>query len=695
MKCLARTLIICEKPDAARRLAEALTESRPASHRKYGLTYYEIEKQNDILIICPALGHLYTVGSKEEVPRRRYPVWDYVWKPLHEVQKGHERQQEWLRAIEELGREADHFINACDFDIEGSIIGYMILKYACQAEEKAGRMKYSTLTKTDLNNAYLNVSSHLDYDIVKAGMCRHEIDWLYGINLSRALTESARKHSERYTTISTGRVQGPTLNFIVEREIEVNNFKPTPYWTIEATVDVNGTLVKAQYSKKTLETETEANHIVDNVKGKSGKINDFKETKMKVSPPYPFDLTTIQTEAHRHIHTSPSQTLRILENLYLQALISYPRTSSQKLPPSIGYRTIFNGIARYPEYKNHSSELLTGPTLKPVEGKKFDPAHPAIYPTGAMPKTNIEPRARKILDLVIKRFMAVFASAALRLNQKASFIVEKEYQFYINGSRIVEQGWFKYYHPYVKPTETIIPTVEKGKEIVVKEIFAQKHYTTPPPRFNPSSLIKEMDNKEIGTKATRAGIIDTLYKRGYIVDEAIRPTLLATKVIEVLNEHCPRIIDVSFTRELETQMNKIETGETSHQTVVTDTIMQLKIIFKKIALQEKEIGKELSEAIRETKIPSVTLKVPCPNCGASLRIIRSKKTKKRFIGCSGAMKGECRFSLPLMQFGTLKILDKYCKKCGFQLVSIKSKRKLPIISCPKCYVEGLANRRES
>ncbi|WP_455369917.1 DNA topoisomerase I [[Eubacterium] cellulosolvens] len=695
MKCLARTLIVCEKPDAARRLADALTESRPALHRRYGLTYYEIEKQNDSLIICPALGHLYTVGSKEEGPRRRYPVWDYVWKPIHEVEKGQEYQQQWLKAIEELGKEADHFINACDFDIEGSLIGYMILKYACHAEEKAGRMKYSTLTKTDLNDAYLNVFPHLDYDIVKAGMCRHEIDWLYGINLSRALTESARKHSDQYTTISTGRVQGPTLNFIVEREIEVNNFKPIPYWTIGATVDVNGALVKAQYSKKTLETETEANHIVENVKGKSGNIDDFRETRMKVSPPYPFDLTTIQTEAHRHFHTSPSQTLRILENLYLQALISYPRTSSQKLPTSIDYRTIFNGINKFPEYKNLSSELIAGSKLNPVEGKKFDPAHPAIYPTGAMPKTGIEPRAKKFLDLVIKRFMTVFASEALRLNQKASFIVAKEYQFYINGSRIVEQGWFKYYHPYVKPTETIIPPVEKGTKVTVKEIFAQKHYTTPPPRFNPSSLIREMDKNEIGTKATRAGIIDILYKRGYIVDEAIRPTLLATKIIEVLNEHCPSIVDVSFTRELETQMNKIETGKTDHRTIVKNTVKELKIIFEKIASHEKEIGRELSEAISETKVQNYTLKIPCPNCGSQLRIIRSKKTKKRFIGCSGAMKGECRFSLPLMQFGTLKILDNYCKKCNFQLVSIKGKRRLPIVSCPKCYVEGLSNKRDS
>jgi DNA topoisomerase-1 len=692
---LARTLIICEKPDAARRLADALTESKPTSHIKYGLTYYEIEKQNDILTICPALGHLYTVGSKEEISRRKYPVWDYLWKPIHEVEKGHDRQKEWLRAIEELGKDSDHFINACDFDIEGSLIGYMILKYACQAEEKAGRMKYSTLTKTDLINAYQNISSHLDYDIVKSGMCRHEIDWLYGINLSRALTESARKHSEQYATISTGRVQGPTLNFIIEREMEIKNFKQTPYWTIETTVDVNGTPVKAQYLKKTLETETEANQIVENVKGKSGKINDVRESKMQVSPPYPFDLTTIQTEAHRHFHTSPSQTLKIIENLYLRALISYPRTSSQKLPSSIGYRSIFNGINKFPEYKRLSSELLTSPTLKPIEGKRFDPAHPAIYPTGVMPKPSIEPRAKKFLDLVIKRFMAVFASAALRLNQKASFIVDDEYQFYINGSRIVKQGWFKFYHPYVKPTETIIPPVEIGKEVLIKEIFAQKHYTAPPPRFNPSSLLREMNTNEIGTKATRAGIIDTLYKRGYIIDEAIRPTLLATKVIEVLNAHCPKIIDISFTRELETQMNKIESGDTSHGTVITDTIRELKIIFGKIASYEKEIGKGLSEAIRESKTQSVTLKTPCPNCGASLRIIRSKRTKKRFIGCSGAMKGGCKFSLPLMQLGILKILDAFCKKCGFQLVSIKSKRKRPIISCPKCYVEGLANRRES
>ena len=168
---------------------------------------------------------------------------------------------------------------------------------------------------------------------------------------------------------------------------------------------------------------------------------------------------------------------------------------------------------------------------------------------------------------------------------------------------------------------------------------------------------------------------------------------MATKVIEVLNEYCPRIIDASFTRELEIQMNKIETGVTNHQTVVTTILKQLKTIFKKIASHEKEIGKELSEAIKETKVQSYTLKVPCPDCGSKLRIMISKKTKKRFIGCSGAMKGTCKFSLPLMQFGNLRILDRYCKKCNFQLISIKGKRRRPIVSCPKCYVEELSNKR--
>jgi len=688
-----RTLVICEKPDAARRLAEALADTEPSTHRKHGLTYFEVTRKDERITICPALGHLYVVDSKDVSPRRIYPVWDFSWKPKYEVERGYERQRGWLRAIQELAEEAERFINSCDYDTEGSLIGYMILKYACGgADRKAGRMRFSTLTRSDLNQAYVNVTDKLDYELAQAGMCRHEIDWLYGVNLSRAITESAREYSNRYATISTGRVQGPTLRFIVEREVEVAIHVPVPYWTIEVTVAIDGVLTEAEYSKEKLETKAEAERVVNDVDKRSGLVEDIQERSVRIEPPNPFDLTTIQSETYRHFRMSPSQTLRILERLYLEALISYPRTSSQKLPPSIGYREILEGLARNPEYKRLSADLLSQPTLRPREGKKFDPAHPAIYPTGQLPKRRLEPRESRVLDLVTKRFMATFAAAATRQSLKVTMRVGQEYLFYIHGSRLIHPGWTRYYEPYVKFAETVLPKIELGQEVTFKEVTLRERFTTPPPRYNPSSLLRKMEESEIGTKATRAEIIDILYKRGYVLGETIRPTPLANKVIEVLKKHCPKIVDVSFTRELEVLMSRIELGEERREAVVIEAVEQLKPIIEQLKTNEDEVGRDLSEAIREMRLQNISLKVPCPSCGLQLRIIRSKKTKKRFIGCSGAWVSGCRFSLPLPQFGTIKLLDRYCGRCGFQLVKTVGSRGRSLISCPKCYVEGFKRK---
>ncbi len=688
MEILSRTLIICEKPDAARRLAEALTDDPVSEHRKYGLTYYEIVRQGEETAICPALGHLYVVDSKDDSSRRAYPVWEFSWKPKYRVEKGYESQRGWLRAIQELGIGVDRFINACDYDIEGSLIGYMILKYACNgADRKASRMRFSTLTRVDLREAYLNLSPELDYQLAQAGMCRHEIDWLYGVNLSRALTESARSHSGRYATISTGRVQGPTLRFIVDREIEIVTHVSIPYWTIDATVDISGVLVETQYSRKKIDDKAEAEGIVTQISGKSGYIEELQESNVKVRPPIPFDLTSVQSEAYQHFRASPSQTLRILERLYLDALISYPRTSSQKLPASIGYRTILEGLKRNPEYRELSAELMSQSALKPTEGNKTDSAHPAIYPTGQQPKRQLEPRERRILDLVTKRFMAAFASTGTRLIQRATIKVADEYTFHIHGSRLTYPGWIRYYEPYSEFTEVSLPPLRVGQEITFNRISAQEHFTAPPTRYNPSSLLIEMENNGIGTKATRSEIIDILYRRGYILDESIKASPLAEKVIEVLEKHCPKIVDVTFTRDLELQMSKIEFGEAKHENVVAMAIEQLKPIMRQIKSSEEEIGRDLSDAVREMNLQRITLKVPCPNCGLQLRVIRSKSTKKRFIGCSGAWTGNCRFSLPLPQFGTLQLLNRYCQRCGFQMVKSRGMRGRPLITCPKCYVE--------
>lgn len=214
------TLIITEKPDAALHVAEALgTKGEPKKRGHGGVPFFEVQGDGGRILVCSALGHLYAVTADSDEKRSQYPVWNFSWKPKYLVERGQARQERWIRSISEIVKEADRFINACDFDIEGSLIGYTVLKYACNgADRKAQRMKFSTLTAKELRDAYARILPELDFSLAFAGMCRHEVDWLYGINLSRALTQSALKVSKRYSTLSTGRVQGPTLRFVVERE---------------------------------------------------------------------------------------------------------------------------------------------------------------------------------------------------------------------------------------------------------------------------------------------------------------------------------------------------------------------------------------------------------------------------------------------------------------------------------------------
>lgn len=174
----------------------------------------------------------------------------------------------------------------------------------------------------------------MDYPLINSGMCRHEVDWIYGVNLSRVLTNWAHQYGGTYSTLSTGRVQGPTLRFIVDREKEISCFIPTPYWTIETTIEVQDHSVSAQYQKERIGSRDEAEKVIRECSGKEGRITDIESLRSKIPPPPPFDLSALQAEAYRHFGLRPSHTLGMAERLYLDALISYPRTSSQRLPPA-------------------------------------------------------------------------------------------------------------------------------------------------------------------------------------------------------------------------------------------------------------------------------------------------------------------------------------------------------------------------
>ena len=678
------TLIIAEKPDAAERIALALN---PNFKKKveYKIPYYELEKNGEKIFVVPASGHVYTV-TQTIGGRDYYPVFTFDWAPKYEVEKGAKRTKNIIKLFKKLGSNAGELINASDFDVEGSLIGYTILKYACNGREnEAKRMKFSTLTKEELNYAYENLMPHLDFEMVEAGRTRHEVDWLYGVNLTRALTLSAVKQNGKYTTLSIGRVQGPTLNFVVQREVEIRSFVPTPYWEIKALAEINGSEYELKFEKEKIFKKIDAEKVVNECLNKHGKIISVEEREIRRNPPEPFDLGSLQREAYRFFGFTPRRTLDVAERLYLNALISYPRTSSQKLPPTINYQKILEGLMANPKYMEKAKILISQKELKPREGKKEDPAHPAIYPTGNLPEKELTVDEQKIYDLVVKRFMATFSKPSKRLSTKIS-IECNGYKYFLYGGRIVEEGWMFFYHPYFEVEEIILPKLKVGEEVLLRDVKYVTKFTEPPPRYNPASLLRVMEENNIGTKATRAEIIETLYERGYIRGEKIVATDIGFEVVEALNKYCPEIISVELTRSLEEKMDKIENRMEKRENVLVEAVNQLKPILTRLKTVENQIGLELSEAI-QAEFLRKRLVGPCPKCGdGKLIILRSRKTLKRFIGCTNFFVGKCKMALPLPQKASVQTTEKPCKVCGWPTIIVKPYKRRPFNVCinPEC-----------
>lgn len=667
------TLIITEKPDAAERIASAISTSGKAKKTvKNGVPYYEA-KRNETVIVVPALGHLYTVTSKKR-EKGNYPIFDLQWVPRYVVERGAGRIRTWLSVISELSNDAEVFFDACDYDIEGSIIGYCILKYACGGKEKtAKRMKYSTLTKKELEKAYAQVLPNLDFSLIEAGLTRHEVDWLYGVNLSRALTTAAKKYSGYYSTLSTGRVQGPTLKFIEVREKKIRCFVPTPYWKVKAKVIIAGSVFEVE-NREDITTKTEANAIVARCKTKVGTVEKVNIEEFLQKPPYPFDIGSLQSEAYNLFKYSPIYTLSIAQRMYLDALISYPRTENQQLPQSIGYNNILKKLNKNREYTSVTSELLAKSALKPTEGKTEDLAHPAIYPTGDIPDRTLNSSEKNILDLIVRRFLAVFGEPAIWQRIRMITAIGGS-QFELNGKRILKEGWLHSYKPYIHLEDKPLPSLKEGQKLDIKKIVVENMFTKPLSRYNPSSLLKKMQSEEIGTKVTRAGTIQTLYERKYIKGEKIMVTDLGFEVIEILRKHCPSVVSIELTRKLEKRMNEIQMRNETKQNTLNEAIAILKLSTQELKENENVIGSRLTQAIRKSKLEERVIGA-CPICtNGKLVILHSKKTGKRFVGCTNYFEDRCKIAFPLPQKGNIKTTGKVCKVCGWPTVRIWEKGK--------------------
>lgn len=681
-----RITILAEKPKAADKIASALSEIGDLNVMTYrGIKYYKIKKDSTIIYVTYALGHLYTLQETRPRYFKRYPIFSLEWALNMKQGKRRGSIKKIVSLLNKLSSESDEIINACDYDIEGSTLGYNAIRFAKRKNNSAiTRMKFSSLTKKEILDSFDNRDSKLDRYYAIAGISRHLIDFIWGVNLTRLLTDLAVSASGVHSLISIGRVQGPTLYYIVKREREINTFVPVPYWNIQGKFkEKEGKIIEAVYTGNPVEREKDAYYIKNYVENiKKGVIKDIRRGKRRYSPPTPFNLIDLQSEAYTNFGFKPSRTLVIAEQLYLEALITYPRTDSQKYPYGIDHKEILSGLYKLDAYRKIVKKTFTvNPTLSPSIGKKDDPAHPAIFPTGETPKRELSIDEKKLFDMIIRRYLATFYPPVI-MDTLRIVIETGKYQFTVNGRRISDKGWLETYFPYTNIGENMLPNLRKGDQLDIHEIIAENKFTLPPRRYTQRSLLLKMEKDGIGTKATRSQIIDTLYQRNYIKGESIEPTELGMTLIEILERKIPKIISLEMTREMERNLeNILEEPDLSKKVLVNSVETVSNIILS--VMGEEILGRELDSMSKSTRYKKRVLG-KCPVCGkGNLIIVVSKKTGKRFVGCTNYP--TCKASMPLPQRGIIRSAG-VCKKCGWPLIKVtigkKSFTTCVNINCP-------------
>ncbi|MEM2278199.1 MAG: DNA topoisomerase I [Zestosphaera sp.] len=581
-------LVIAEKPKAADKIAAALNLSIKKVIN--GVRVWSGFFNGRRFLVAPAVGHLFSLDTEES----GFPVFTYKWVPRWLVEKESKYARKYYEVLKSLARDASEYVNACDYDIEGSVIGYLIIKNFGDLS-RSRRAKFSSLTQEELVSAFKNLQP-LDVKMVEAGLCRHEIDWIWGINVSRALMSFYKKVFSSFKVLSAGRVQTPTLIEVFKKHVERESFVPEVRFSISMKLKIgDGELnVRSDFGKDLSEEEANSLRLAIKRAGKARVVN-VKSRIEVLRPPPPFNLPDLQYEAYRIAKISPAETLNIAESLYLDQLISYPRTNSQKLPKTLNHRTILKNLSALQTYKEYVSELLKKPSLIPVEGVKEDPAHPAIHPTGYLPRETLKDKERIIYDLIVRRYLASLSDEAqLRISTYVLKVLDLE--LVITSQELVRENWLRIYN-YKKVSTTKKFFLRLGEEVPILDVRVVKTFSKPPATYTKSSLLEWMEKSGIGTEATRAEIIETLFKRGYLKQTAsgIDITELGSVVSTISANLFSELSSVQLTREVEEKLNKIIVGETTREEVVKEVISVLrpKLVNVKKLLESNESISEL------------------------------------------------------------------------------------------------------
>ncbi|MBD3312414.1 DNA topoisomerase I [archaeon] len=652
-------LIICEKQVAAKRITAIISSDDYKTKKKYKVPYYSFKDH----LVVGLSGHVLKVDFPE-----KYSSWTKV--PLKELALAElvylNDKLRIIKLVKALAKQADDVVIATDFDTEGESIGLEAVNIIKSVKDlPVKRMHYSAITPDEINSSYNNLTA-LDYNLAFAADTRREIDLIWGAVLTRFLSLSTKRLGNSY--LSAGRVQSPTLSLIVEREKERNKFKPLPYWQFPLKIKKDGVVFTARYSKKRVFDK----ELKDELSGLKPPIAVVKKVgvKERVSkPPTPFNTTSFLREA-ANLAFSGVNAMRIAESLYLKGFISYPRTDNQVYPKSIDTKKILDSF-KGTSYEPLLDFLKKG--LKPTRGSKQTRDHPPIHPTGVEPK-GLKKDEKRVYDLIVRRFISTFARKCVEEITRVRLDVEG-YDFVSRGYRVVSPGWRGVY-TFSAKEDNVLPGLAGGDSLKVVSLKCVSKKTKPPRRYGHGTIIKAMNDLNLGTKSTRPAIIQKLVRRHYLFSsKSLEPTPIAMAVMNALDSYANLITEPSMTRELEDDMELIANGEVSKEEVVNKSRELLLKALEVLTKHQEGIAERIWDGIHESRVVGSCLK-----CGKDMVIITSKRTGKRFIGCEGYP--NCHNSYPLPQHGLLRINNTVCSDCGLHKMILIRKGKRPFSFCP-------------
>ncbi len=671
-------LIVTEKDNAARRIADILSGGTYESSRENGVNVYEWGGKR-----CVGLsGHVVGVDFPPE-----YSDWRDV-EPVELIDADVEKtatKENIVATLRILARKADRATIATDYDREGELIGKEAYEIVREVNDEIPirRVRFSSITENEVQRAF-EEPDDLDFDLAAAGEARQIIDLIWGAALTRFLSLSAGQLGNDF--ISVGRVQSPTLKLIVDREREIQAFDPESYWELFADLQKDETTFEAQYfyrdedgnEAERIWEEATAEDVYDLLSDRdTATVVDVTRRTRTDTPPTPFNTTQF-IRAASAIGYSAKRAMSIAEDLYTAGYITYPRTDNTVYPDDLDPEVLLDEFVGHSTLGESAESLLEADEIVPTEGEEETTDHPPIHPTGEIPaRSDVSDDEWEVFELVVRRFYATVAEAAVWEHLKVVTEVD-DHRLKSNGKRLVEAGYHDVY-PYFNTTENFVPDVDEGEALALTDVELEAKETQPPRRYGQSRLIETMEERGLGTKSTRHNTLEKLYDRGYIESDPPRPTKLAMAVVDAAENYADRVVSEEMTAQLEADMDAIASGEATLDDVTDESREMLEEIFANLADSREEIGDHLRKSLKDDKRLG-----PCPECGEDL-LVRQSRHGSYFIGCDGYP--DCEYTLPLPSTGKPLILESECDDHGLNEVKMLAGRQTFVHGCPLCKSE--------